>query len=204
MSKTTIISLVPFDIEEQKPVYPGHFFIPGAKEDDIEILVVENVHCFKYIDMDRGTDKVAIDSEELAKAIVEDYVNSQLAVRPGDNIAPGLFYIPGEHTKIEVKTKYKDIISSYKKKQVNWFEILVRMADDDWEKTRQHKIISGIQRYAARYLNLNRPWLIEPQMTKCIACRNTVETEAIICPTCKAILKPEEYKNLQFASAVKG
>ena len=199
MSKTTIVSLIPFDLNEEKPVYPGHFFISGAKENDIEILVVENAIAFKYVDEYRGTDKINIDSEDLARAIVEDYATSQLAVMPSDDIIPGLFFIPGEHTKIEIKTKYKDIVAEYRAKQVKWFEILVRMADDDWEKTRQHKVISGIQRYAARFLNIDRPWLIEPKMEKCIACRSTVEAEAIICPTCKTVLKPEEFKKLQFA-----
>jgi len=199
MSKTTLVSLIPFDISECKPVHPGHFFIPGAKENDIEILVVENVIAFKYIDEYRGTDKISIDSEELARAIVEDYTTSQLAVMPSDGIIPGLFFIPGEHTKLEIKTKYKDIIAEYRTKQVKWFEVLVRMADDDWEKTRQHKVISGIQRYAARFLNIDRPWLIEPKMEKCIACRSTVEAEAIICPNCKTVLKPEEFKKLSFA-----
>jgi len=199
LSKTTIVSLIPFDINERKPVYPGHFFIPGAKENDVEVLVIENSHAFKYIDEFRGTDKIIIDSEEIAKAVVDDYINSQLAVRPGEDLTPGLFYIPGEHTKIEVKTKYKDIILDYRAKQTKWFEVLVRTADDDWEKTRQHRVISGIQRYAARFLNLERPWLIEPKMTKCIACKVTVEENAVICPTCKVVLNHEEYKKLQFA-----
>ena len=199
MSKTTLVSLIPFEVNERKPVYPGHFYIQGAKENDIEILVIENAKAFRYLDEFRGTDTINIDSEEIAKAVVEDYINSQLAVRSGEGLIPGLFYIPGEHTKIEVKTKYKDIVSDYRVKQTKWFEVLVRMADDDWEKTRQHRVISGIQRYAARFLNLERPWLIEPKMTKCIACKTTVEENAVICPICRVVLNQDEYKKLQFA-----
>lgn len=199
MSKSTIVSLIPFDINEQKPTYPGNFFIPGAKEDDFETLVVGDVLAFKYIDEFRGTDKINIDSADLARAIIDDFVNSQLAIRTGEGIAPGIFFIPGEHSKIEIKTKFKEELLESKKKQTKWFEVLVKMADDDWEKTRQHRVISGIQRYAARYLNLDRIWLIEPKMTKCVACRSTVEAEAVICPTCKAILKPGQYKSLEFA-----
>lgn len=199
MSKSTIISLIPFEVNERKPVYPGNFVIPPAKQGDFEILVIGNAHAFKYIDMDRGHDKIIIDSEEVAKAIVNDYINSQLAIEKGEGIVPGLFYILGEHSKLDVKLHFSKEITKARENQLKWFNVLVRMADDVWENSRQHKAISGMQRYAAKYLNLERQWLVEPKMTKCIACRVTVEDDAVICPNCNVVLDKEEFSKLEFA-----
>lgn len=197
MSKSTIVSLVPFDIHENKPVFPGDFFIPGARENDFEILVVDNATSFKYIDENRGTIKLLVESEELAKAIVEDYENSQVARH--DGLGPGIFFVPGEYTKDGIRLKFKAELKVARDKQNKWFESLIRLADDDWEKTRQHRAISDLQRYAAKALNLERPWLIEPKMSKCPACKVTVEEGAIICSNCHAVLDKEAYEKMQFA-----
>ena len=197
MSKSTIISMIPFDIHEQKPLYPGDFFIPAAKDNDIEVLVVGDSVSFSYIDEHRGTIKVPVSSEEIAKSVVNDYENSQLA-RTAEN-GPGVFWVSGEHTKQEIKLKFRDEVKLHRDRQIRWFTSLVKAADDTWEKTRQHKTISDIERYAARFLNLDRSWLIAPQMTKCIACKTTVEEDAIICPNCRAVLNKESYEKLQFA-----
>lgn len=197
MNKSTIVSLIPFDIHEQKPLYPGDFFIPAVKDGDIEVLVIGDSVSFSYIDEHRGTMKIPVPSEEIAKAVVNDYENSQLA-RTAEN-GPGIFFVPGEHTKQEIKLKFRDEVTKYRNRQVRWFTSLVKAADDTWEKTRQHKTISDIERYAANYLNLDRAWLISPQMTKCVACKTTVEEGAVICPNCRAVLNKEAYEKLQFA-----
>jgi len=77
------------------------------------------------------------------------------------------------------------------------------MADDDWEKSRQHKFISDIQRYAAKSLKLVRPWIIstitDQGLIKCVACQSNIDSKAIICPNCRCIIDMDKYKTLQFA-----
>jgi len=198
----TVISIVPFPIEEDKPgIYPGHFEIAAAQNEIPEVLVVgQSVY---HIEVDEGRSvTVPCPPNEIARSIVDDYVISNLAI--SSDASPGIFWETGQFTSTEVITKLSEKLDKAKRMQFNWFRKLVEMADDDWEKTRQHKTISDMQRFAARTLNLNRPWLInipiQPgKMNTCVACRSTIHPEAVICPNCKMILDIEKYKTMQFA-----
>ena len=119
MSKCTIVSLVPFEIREDKPTYPGTFIIPGAKRDDFEILVVDNVHSFMYLDENRGSLKMPIDSNEVANSIINDYENSQLFAKPSEGIGPGIFYLDGEYSKLDIKLKFKEKLEEYRQRQID-------------------------------------------------------------------------------------
>lgn len=206
MSKSTIVSVIPFPLIETKPgIYPGKFEIAAAKPNDFEILVIGNSVYHVEIDENRTITVPAV-SEQIAESIIEDYVIAQIAFSREEDVAPGIFWVPGENTKKDIITKFNEKLEYAKQRQIRWFRELVKIADDDWEKTRKHRAISDMQRYAAKSLELDRPWIIpisindeNSLMTKCVACRSIVSTDAIVCSNCKCILQPEKYKNLQFA-----
>ena len=198
----TVVSIVPFELNEEKPgVYPGNFYIPAAIGGPEVLVVGQSVY---HIEVDENRSvTVPCPANEIARSIVEDYVNSNLAYSEKENAAPGLFWEIGRYTKIEVITKLGTQLERAKLRQINWFNKLVEMADDDWEKTRQHKTISDMQRFACKSLGLSRPWVIVPvkpgSNKECIACRSVVHPEAIVCPQCRAILNIEAWKKMQFA-----
>lgn len=202
--KATIISIVPFPISEFKPgIYPGFFEIAGSKNEVPEILVVgESVY---HVELDENrTITVKCSPDDIAKSLVHDYVISCLAYTVEDSGSlPGIFWKPEELTLSEVTSKYAKDLEQAKRQQRNWFEKLVRLADDDWEKTRQHKFISDMQRYAAKSLKLERPWIISlnavADTKKCPACQSFVSIEAIICSSCRCILDVKKYESLKFA-----
>lgn len=206
MSKSTLVSIVPFPITEFKPgIYPGKFEIKGSKEGIPELLVISDSIYHVEIDENR-TITVTCQSEKLAESIVEDYIISNLAFSRELNATPGVFWVPEVQTLGSILANFSKQLEKVKIRQDNWFKRLVTIADDDWEKTRQHKTISDMQRYAAKSLGLERPWIINAAsqvqavgQAKCIGCSSVVSLEAIVCPHCRCILKPEAYKTLQFA-----
>lgn len=203
MSRATVISLVPFPIAEFKPgIYPGFFEIEPSTDNVPQLLVVEDSKYHVEIDENR-TITVKCPAEDIARSIVEDYVSANLAFDIEEDASPAIFWKPGKFDLEGVKSNFSKDIEYQLGRQIRWFNKLVRMADDDWEKTRQHKAISDIQRYAAKALKLARPWVIvsavQEGIIKCIACQQTVDAKAIVCPFCKCILNMDKYKTLQFA-----
>ena len=204
---STLVSIVPFGIEEVKPgLTPSRFIIPASEDGEPKTLKINGCLHFVYIDEDRGSMPVRTPSNELASSIVRDYLGSQLEARLEAECYPGLAWIPGDVSVVEVKLKHKDVLDLLRRCQGNWFEALVRLADDDWEKNRQHMTISDTQRFAARALGQERPWIInipvsEGDIPRCPACMSQVNTKAIICAVCKMVLNVEEYKKKTFAVA---
>lgn len=198
----TVISVFPFDVDEAKPgLFPGDYFIPKAKFNDIEFLLVGPAKSYVYIDGDRGSIAVAYESHKIAQSICEDYKKSKLAYIPNE-AEPGLFWIPGEYkdkkTILAVAAKQ---IEEARKKQELWFRHLVEIADDEWNKFHMHKSISDEQRYACDFFQLEREWNVKGQVeasSRCPACATMIPSSAIVCPNCHTIVKPDEYKKLNF------
>lgn len=202
--KTTIVSLYPFELNEDKPgLYPGRFTIPAASAGDISILTIDRAVHHVYLDMDRGSLTVPTPSEEVARAICQDFISAQLAYSPGE-AEPGLFFVEGSFTKKEVLDKFKDRISGAKERQRQWYVRLVEVADDEWAKYHSHKSISDLQRFAAVQLGLEREWNVQGTADAhqfCPACKMVMSADAMICGSCRTIVKPEEYKKAGFATA---
>lgn len=195
--KATVISIVPFLINESKPgLYPGNFYISPAAEGDFEFLVVTRAVHHVYLDSDRGSLTIPTTSDEIARSICDDYKKAQLAY--GANTEPGLFWIEGEYKdKKAILAVAADKIADARRKQRNWFTRLVEIADDEWNKYHSHKMVSDLQRYAAKNLGLEREWNIQGTVAStsfCPACRSIVSNEALVCATCRTILKMDEYK----------
>lgn len=199
--KSTIISLIPFPINEIKPgLYPGHFQIPAAKEDDFEILTVEKSVHYVYLDMDRGSLSVPTTSSDVAKSICEDYKSAKLGYILGHS-EPGIFHIEGEYKdKKAILAIAKDKIEHARALQRNWYVKLVEIADDEWAKYRSNKSISDTQRFAAKSLGLDREWNVEAKAEAnrfCPACRAVIVDGASICGNCRTIIDPEAYAKFQ-------
>lgn len=202
IDKCTIISIVPFAIDESKPgLYPGHFRIAAAKPDDFEMLVVGRSVHHVYLDNDRGSITVPTPSDEVARSICQDYSAAQLAYVRGE-AEPGLFFLEGEYKdKKAVLAVAKDRITEARRQQKNWFMRLIAIADDEWSKYHSHKMISELQRFAARSLGLERDWNIEGTVNAlafCPACKVPVKADAIVCASCRTIINPEAYKKSGF------
>ena len=202
MSVATVVSVVPFDIEERYTgMRPNVFRIPAAKPNEIEILVIPDGFNLKYIDADRGTIEIPKDGMEIARSLIHDYTLSHVLAT--DKMCPGMFVIAGEYTKKVIEDKFATQIKAARERQEAWFKLLVKEADDTWRKFGQHKMITDTARKAATLLNLRRDWVDPTSMHLCPVCQEQVSSLAIVCKTCNAVLKPEEYSKIQFANKEK-
>lgn len=189
--KATVVSLMPFPLDEQKVgVYPGTFHIDAALDGEPKLLVVDDAIHFIYLGEDRGDLKVRIPAHELAASIVYDYVSS-LSCYTSESF-PALFWVPGTHK--DASKIPQDRMDTAKLLQKNWFLALVKLADDDWSKYHRHTVISDHQRHATKFLGLEREWLIQPSIevpkpVLCGACKSPIHPEASICPFCRTNLK---------------
>lgn len=205
MDKCTIVNIFPKEIEETKhTIEPGRFKIPAGTFEEPSILVVGSSSWWKDIDVDQPMLEIPVSSIQIADSIIKDYCNGMLGCNMGDAI-PGLFFVLGEHTVMEIKMKYKNKLEEVKIKQDNWYRVLVRLADSLWSRTAGNPLaIWDEMRLAARSLNLNdKPWLKDYQqmeLVRCAACGGMRNPEYPICPTCKSIdVSHPMAKELKFA-----
>lgn len=201
----TLVSLVPFEIHEEKPgLIPSSYRIPASDGRPKVLVIGEAVHDV-YIDAQRGTLRVKNAPYEVARAIVFDYLIAQIAV--SEDAHPALFFVNGKYTTDEVEKQFPVELMKFRNKQMAWFKELVKMADDDWEKTRQHAAISDTQRYAARALNLDRPYLIKDvekgmkpiETFLCPACGSDLIQGVAVCRYCACVIDKEKHAKLAFA-----
>lgn len=201
--KYTVVSFLPIAVpSENKPgLYPGSFAIKASDGKRPQILHVGPSLTYVYLDENRGSLPVRVAADEVARSIVEDYCKSVPNYIHGV-ASPALFCVPGELTEKEVFEKHKSLCVIALEMQKQWFVELVKSADDTWQKFKQHRMISALDRFAAQSINAEREWNIEKNTethTKCQACQSVVSIEAVLCSACRFVLKPEEYKKMQFA-----
>lgn len=150
--ESTVISLVPFEIDAHKPgLYPPHFHIEASDMKTPKLLHVGTAFHFLYLDETRGSIRVPNPSDIVARAIVDDYINSQLSI--DDEARPALFWVPERINLEEIEKKFKVDIFRYHMKQRKWFENVARLADNDWTRYQQHNVISDFQRKCARIID---------------------------------------------------
>lgn len=200
----TVVSVLPFELKETKPLTPAYYYIPKSEKNDISILHVGDGS--RVIYMGEGkTVVVPVLSETIAHSLVSDYMSAMLGTysetKDGEIVKaqPGLFYVPGMLSKEEVKAIHADKIALARKEQEAWFLFLVKLADDDYSKTGQHRTISDLQRYAAKYLGFGtRPWIttIETKIQNCPFCGSPISSEIVVCPVCHEVVDFEKYAAL--------
>ena len=206
MDKSTVVSILPKQISERKiTIQPGFFEIPPGTLDKPSVLVVGTSSWWRDIDEEQPLLEIQVSSIQVADAIVRDYMNGLLGCNMNDK-TPGLFYIPGEHTRAEVQKDYASLLNDANKKQRAWFEELVKMADIMWARTNGNPLaISDDARIACKELNIqNKPWLGDTQtmeLVRCVACGSLRNQLFPICQTCKAIVDPELAKKLNLTFA---
>lgn len=198
----TIVSIFPFTINEDKPgIIPRFYHIPACKDGDIELFHVEP-GCM-YIELVDRPEKLRVDvsAPTIAQSLVRDFVSSQLSY--DEHSAPGMFILSGRYTdKAQVKKEFGKEIETARSKQNNWFRKLVYLADDDWSKYHQHRLISNLQRIAAKMLGLEREWLVEVTPPKsCPACGSKLPNfDVAICSNCGCIIDETKAKAFKFAT----
>lgn len=205
MSKATLVSLYPLEFDEKIPfIYPQKYIIPASDGKTPQVLVISDG--FNVVDNWVGDDnvplRIPIPAEELANSVINDFRNSCLGV---DEVSyPAVFAISGEYTAEEVLKTQTAKINEMLKAQRNWLQKLVRMADDDWQRFRQHKMINDLQRLAVRALNLEREYMFietTPDMIECPGCGEVVDKAKAICKHCRCVINKAAYEKLTFAGA---
>ncbi len=203
---STIISLLPFNLCENKPgLNPNEFTINKAEGDKFGLTVIPN-HVHYLVNPDPLADakdvrniKVPVPAIELAQSIINDYTNALLGVVVPDAV-PGLLAVKGDYIdRKEVSSKFMKELLALRIAQNNWFKNLVELADDVWSKTRSPISISDLQRDGCRMLGLKREWLSplpSEQIEKCPFCQNPINSGAVKCITCHEILDKKKYGEL--------
>lgn len=198
----TVVNLLPREIVEDKPhLLPNTFKIPAAKWGDIAVLHVEEaIHYIPNPLIDEGKPgssfRQITPPNEVARSLVEDYKNAHIATT--EDAEPGLFWVEGRLSLDDIREYHSEEIKEADRKQKNWFRNLVALADADWEKNKNRLAVSDLQRLAARCLGIRKDW-VEMQMQEtvnCPFCTVAIPPDAIKCPNCKEVVKPEEYKKL--------
>ena len=191
MSKSTVVCLLPVELNEKKPgIYPGHFIIQAAKDGDFGFLNLGNSVSHVYMDESRGSMTIIQESEVVAKSIVDDYINSCIAVDRIEGVYPGLFWVEGDFDKAQISTRFPERLKEAKVCQSKWYMALIKMADDDWSRNRSHKSITPIQKLAAFSLEQivgKKEWAsaIDVLAYKaCKYCTSQIPSEALVCPVC--------------------
>ncbi len=205
--KATVCSLLPYQVRETKPgLIPDEYIIPKSDGLTPAVLVVEDAGMPVYRGGEMPPFRAIETAEKLAEGIAKCYNESQFGYEEGCHSA--LFSVPGEfNSGKEILTRFPEKVKAAREIQNRWFMRLIQMADDDWGRNHRHKTITDIQRFAARMMGkTDKPWYVSPEpvpMMKCPACSTLVESEAIVCKTCRAILNPEEAKKkgISFVSA---
>jgi hypothetical protein len=192
MDKSTIVSIFPKEILEIKhTIEPGHFVVPAGSIESPAVLTVGSSSWWKDIDIDQPMLEIPVSSIQVANSVINDYCTGMLGCNMAD-LMPGLFFVMGAVTVIDIKTKYKTELDKANEKQNNWYRLLVRLADSLWARSNGNPlVICDEMRLAARALNNNsKPWLQDfqaPMLVKCKFCGGLRNPDYPICPACKAI-----------------
>ena len=199
----SVVSIVPFELDEEKPgIYPGRFIVPASKNEEPVVCVVGKSIYHVQIDEDRII-TIECPPHEIARAIVEDYITANLGFDAEGNASPGIFWEMGRYDSEDVRSKLSRQLLLAKQRQARWFKRLVELADDDWERTHQHRAIADVQRYACKALKLDRPWVVVTESNSgsitCAACTSIISGSAVICPHCRMIIDEERYEKMKFA-----
>lgn len=200
LDKSTVVSIFPQDIEVRKAtIQPSDYKILAGTFDNPAVLVVESASWWRRA-VDMPSTEIPTGSMQVAKSIAEDYVAAMIESEPG--IAEiGLFWVPGNNTASEVKTKFASKLEHARAKQNAWFANLVKRADIDWSRTGGNPmVVTALSKLAAEHLQLkDKPWMKDfntMSMVNCPACGVLKNPAFPICANCKTNI-PEWEKSVK-------
>ena len=202
--KSTVFSIVPFDVREFRPgLFPGSFNIKPCKDaNKPERLVVGASEHIMEVG-DKRPIRIITPSFEVARSIVDDFLDGQLWT--SSDVKPGICYVQGTVSVKEFLEKHAEKHAEMKEQQKHWFVNVCKKTDDDWVKYHHHRVVSDQARFAARYLGLEPEWLraetIGLSFKKCPACSTVNDPNNAVCVSCRCVLDEAKYKSLKFATA---
>ncbi len=207
MDVATVFSVLPKDIREVKyTLDPGTFEIPAGKPEAPTRLLIKPSSWWKDVDPDEPLIEIPTSSVVIAKSIVQDYCNGILLCDMGDNM-PGLFWIPGDISIADLKTKHAPTLASAIERQNNWFRALIKLGDSLWARTNGNPLaISDDSRLAAKMMQIaDRPWLQDfklENLMSCPACGTLRNSNFPVCNNCKVVVDVKKFAELglKFAS----
>lgn len=205
--KSTVFSILPKPVEDIKvTVERAHFFIPIASPEKPERLVVGASNWWREIDVDQPLLEIPVSSPQLAESIVRDYINGMVMCDMGEN-RPGLFWLPGDISIAKLLTEHKAVLEQAKTRQMNWFKLMVKLADVLWARTNGNPLsVSDDSRLAATHLKIvDRPWLMDFKtalLENCPACGTLRNNNFPVCANCKSVIDRKKFEELglKFAS----
>ena len=206
LDKSTVVSLYPREIDERKvTIQPGHFIVPAGSRKAPGILVVGTSSWWKEIDPDQPLLEIPQSSIQIADSIVRDWANGLLQCDMGEQM-PGLFYVAGNYTQKEILEQQGPQLDNAQRRQMNWFESLVKMADILWARSNGNPLsISNDMRLAAQELQFtDKPWLKDfttMKLDNCPACGQLRDSQFPVCQHCHAIVNKEQYAELGLTQA---
>lgn len=207
MDKSTVISIYPKRIEETKhTLQPGTFVIEAGSYEKPSLLVIGTSSWWKEIDPEQPPVEIPQSSVVVAESIVNDYCNGLLACDMGEK-RPGIFWLPGELSVVDIKTKHKPLLDRALARQRNWYAELVKFADILWARSNGNPIsIGNDMRLAAQELNFKtKPWMQDfttMELTNCPACGTLRNNNYPVCSNCKSVIDKKRFEELglKFAS----
>lgn len=199
----TIVSYFPLPFEETVPhLYPSRYYIEASDGKHPKLLQLSDAY---YILENRSIEgvnpqgiQIPVPAEKLAASLVHDF--RAAAPHTTDEAYPAVFHVHQTVDEAALEKSFSKIIQSHLNAQKLWFERLVRIADDDWQRYRMHRVITDLQRLSAKMLNLDREWLsVLEELKVCPACSAKVNPSQVVCHNCRYILNEAAYKNMKFA-----
>lgn len=202
MDKSTIFSIYPKHIvERHSTVIPSRYEIPAGTFAKPSSVVVGPASWWKETHPEEPLIEIVNGSPQVARAVVENFCSGLPGFVAG-TAQPGLFWVPGEWTVDQLKTDFKLInaLAIAKKKQDEYYTILIQIADEGWSKTNGSPLsISEDMRLAARELGATKDWMNNfalVENVKCIACGSPRNPQFPVCPSCKAVVDKKKAEEL--------
>lgn len=199
--RSTIVSLFPLALDEEKPtLHPGKFVIPAGAPDKPQLLVVTGSSWWKQTDPDEPPIEIPQPSPVVAKSIVNDYIRGLLGFEP-EKAFPALFWVPGIVKPEELKTKYKGEVTLAIERQNKWYDNLILEADKLWARSNHNpSVIPFISKLACEQRGVKRDWTLafeNIETIKCPACGTQVNPEFPVCVNCKVVINKKKAEELK-------
>lgn len=199
----TVVSLLPFPVNEYKPgLVPCTFHLDASTDGKPQLLYLGECMHYMYLDGDRGSLEVINPPHTIAESLVEDLKRAIPCTSP--EASPAIWWIQGLLSVQDLLNTHKDDIEERLKSQDLWYKALIQESDDSWSRSRQHSMISDMARLACKSLGLAREWNIVvledvKPFENCPGCGTSHVVGIVICPSCNCILDQDGYDKLKFA-----